>query len=329
MTDIFRKITINDSFIDVADIMASLCDIYAPPEQKAYVMGAVMTKGIKAQFLSHAAQYLLENAVCLDLKNPLTIDVCGTGGDGGRTFNVSTAVAFVLAAGAVPVAKHGNKAMSSGSGSSDVLAALGVAISTDAASAGACFSQHNLCFMQAQNFHPILKNIAMVRRALAVPTFFNFLGPLLNPAKARRQIIGVYDAGMTEKMAMAAKLMGKTDVMVVHSSDGLDEISTRAVTHGHYLSGGNITSITIDPKDFGITNFQDIKGASPEYNAAIIEDIFTGTANSEAASLVCINSAAAFVIAGVEKNMQDGYARATDIIKSGLARKKLNDMRQI
>lgn len=318
----------------VPALMESLCAETTPIEQKAFALGAAMAKGITAEFLAHAAHYLLNVATPLELDVQGAVDVCGTGGDSGtagaKTFNISTAVAFVLAGQGVFVVKHGNKAVSGPSGSSDVLEALGVVLCTTSEEAKGCFKKHGLCFLSAPHFHPVLKNVAPLRRALGVPTFFNVLGPLVNPARVMRQLIGVYDAEMAEKIALAAGMLGKEKIMVVGSEDGLDELSPCAPTRLVRLESGVLTRDVVDPKALGLAPscLKDIAGGSAVENARLIVRVFSGQETGPALDAIALNAGAAFVVAGVDKDLACGLARARDVVRSGKAQEKLESLKK-
>lgn len=302
--------------------MDEMCGENISVEKKSARLASVSDDDVTADMLASCAQYLLNRAVPLDLGD--AIDICGTGGSGGaKTFNVSTAAAFVLAAGGVKVVKHGNRAVSSRSGSTDVLAALGVPVCMTADDARKCFTWNNLCFVSAPAFHPALKNVAAARKSLGRPSFFNILGPLCNPARTKKQVIGVYHARFLPRIAGAAKILGKTDVMVAHSADGLDEFSVSAETEICFLKDGKISGGKFTPEILARP-----EGGTAKENAAVIRKVFEG-AKGPAAEIVCLNAGAGFVVAGVEKSIPAGAARARDVIAEGLALKKLSGMRDV
>ncbi|MGC9211842.1 MAG: anthranilate phosphoribosyltransferase [Athalassotoga sp.] len=255
------------------------------------------------------------------------IDTCGTGGDGGKTFNISTAVALVAAAAGVKVAKHGNRAVSSKSGSADVLSTLGLDIEEDFETAKRSIENTGFAFFFAQKYHLAMRNIAPVRRDLGVRTVFNLLGPLTNPVKIKGQLIGVYDRKIVHLIAEVLNNLGIERAMVVHGSDGLDEITITGKTYVSELKEGIIKDYTIDPRDFGIfyANIEDIKGGDPLENATIIRSIFEGKRGPKR-EIVLINSAAALYTGKVAKNMREGFLMASEIVDSGLALKKLNEI---
>ncbi len=316
----------------MTQLLAALCDDAVKTDEKTSLLSAVKPADITGAMLAESARWLLDHALPLTI-NGDALDVCGTGGDAGRgikTFNISTAAAFVLAAGGVSVVKHGNKAVSSQSGSSDVLEKLSVTVCTDAASAQRLHRQHNLCFIAAPAFHPVLAKLAPVRRALGRPTFLNLLGPLCNPARTKRQLIGIFDAGFAPAMAEAACLLGKTDVMIAHSDDGLDEISLSAPTQVLRLQDGRVTHSTLSPADFGATlaPAEAVRGGDAAENAKIIETVFAGGTPTVATDIICLNASAGFVLAGAAKDFKQGFALARQVISEGRAQKKLLELKK-
>lgn len=309
------------------DIMSLLCG-EASVAEKRHAIESVTPDCITGAFLADCAQYLLERALPLDLDG---FDVCGTGGDAGaiKTFNVSTAVAFVTAAAGMPVIKHGNRAISSQSGSSDVLGALNVSVCSTPEEAYAQFNRHRLCFVAAPAFHPVLGKIADVRRSIGKPTFLNLLGPLCNPARTKRQLIGVFHAGFLKPVAEAARLLGKTDALAVHSDDGLDEISISKPTQACLLKNGKVVRLDLQPENAGVmrADLKKLRGGSAADNAAIIEKVFSTYTDSPATDIIAVNAAAAFMIYGLDRNLAQGVARAREVLSSGAAYQKLKDMR--
>lgn len=305
------------------NIMDMLCSETIAEDEK---ISAIVSFSATGESLAAAAQWLLDRASPLDLGCD-ALDICGSGGDSGmiKTFNISTAAAFVLAAGGVKIAKHGNRAVSSQSGSSDVLSALGIPVCENEDDAKRQFDKSNLCFISAPAFHPALKTISPLRKKIGKPTFLNVLGPLCNPARVKRQVIGIFDEKFLLPVVQAAKILGKTHVMAVRGKDGMDEISLCADTDIFCLKSENISRETFSPKT-GNVNLQDLRGGEAVENAAIICRIFSGKKNS-ATDIVCLNAGAGFIVAGLENDMERGFARAHDIISSGRALKKLEGMR--
>lgn len=256
------------------------------------------------------------------------IDVCGTGGDGAGTLNVSTATAFVVAACGVPVAKHGNRAMSSRTGAADVLEALGVPINLDADAARKSLIGPGFAFLFAPSYHPAMKNVAPVRRDLGFRTVFNLLGPICNPAGVRRQLIGIYAREWLEPVAHVLAGLGTEKAWIVHGASGLDEISTTGATRVAMLENGHVTVEDIVPEDAGIERsaLAALKGGTAEENARAIGALFAG-AKGAYRDIVLLNAAAALIVAGEASNLKDGVARAAEAIDQGRAAAALEQAR--
>ncbi|HKD22784.1 MAG TPA: anthranilate phosphoribosyltransferase [Rhizomicrobium sp.] len=248
------------------------------------------------------------------------IDLCGTGGDGHGTLNVSTAAAFVVAACGVPVAKHGNRNMSSRTGTADVLEALGVRIDLAPQAAEYCLREVGLCFLFAQTYHPAMKHVAPIRRELGFRTVFNLLGPLSNPAGVRRQLIGVYSRDWLVPVAHVLAKLGSEKAWIVHGSDGLDEMTTTGVSHIAVLEDGKVSTMTVAPQDVGLEHatLASLKGGIPEDNADAIRRLLGGTKGAFR-DIVLLNAGAALVVADVARDLKDGIAQAAKAIDSGAA----------
>src|SRR5215831_7782072 len=253
------------------------------------------------------------------------IDLCGTGGDGQGTLNISTACAFVVAGAGVPVAKHGNRNMSSKSGAADVLEALGANIDVDATCASACLKETGVCFLFAQRYHPATKHAAPVRRALGFRTIFNLLGPLTNPARVKRQLVGVFGSEWVEPLARAMKLLGSEFAWVVHGAEGLDELSIAGKTNVAVLQDGSVRGHIVTPEDGGLrrTSLRALKGGTADENAQALERLFDGEQSSYR-DIVLLNSAAALIVAGKAPDLKHGVERAAQSLDTGLARKTLD-----
>lgn len=249
------------------------------------------------------------------------IDIVGTGGDRSGTFNISTAAAFVAAGAGAKVAKHGNRAASSKSGSADVLLALGVNIQLAPEQAEEVLRNAGMVFLSAPMFHPAMKNIVAVRKALKIRTIFNILGPFANPAGTKRQLVGVPNADIAKKMAKAATKLGYTRLLIVASEDGMDEISLSAKTRAYEVRGKSVKTFTIDPKKYGFkkSSKKDILGGSAEENAAIIQEILNGTKSAKR-DIVVLNAGFALVVAGLARSAREGIRLAEESIDSGKAR---------
>ena len=297
----------------------------ATPAQIGSFITALRVKGETIDEITGAARVMREKATKIETKHSLVVDTCGTGGDGSHTFNISTTVAFVVAGAGVPVAKHGNRAISSHSGSADVLKALGVNIEISPEIVGKCIDEIGIGFLFAPTLHSAMKHAIGPRREIGIRTVFNVLGPLTNPAGAKAQVIGVYDSNLIEPLANVLKNLGAQSAFVVHGDDGLDEITTTTTTQISQLAHGNVINYTIDPAEFGITNADpsDLIGANPETNAEITCRVLNGEVGPKR-DITLINSAVAIVAGGKSSDIQSALEIAADAIDSGKALEKLN-----
>lgn len=254
------------------------------------------------------------------------IDTCGTGGDGVGTFNISTTVAFVVAGAGLPVAKHGNRSVSSKCGSADVLNALGVSLNLTPQQVGECITDVGIGFLFAPAFHPAMKYAIGPRRELAVRTIFNVLGPLTNPAGARRQLMGVYAPELTEPLANVLCLLGGESAFVVHGDGGLDELTTTGPNRVSELRDGQVRTYTLDPQSLGFKPCkpEDLLGGDPQENAAITRGLLDGTVDSAKRDVVLLNAAAGIVVGGLAPDLPAGIELAARSIDSGAALAKLN-----
>ena len=248
------------------------------------------------------------------------VDTCGTGGDGIQTFNVSTVSAFVAAAAGAKVAKHGGRSVSSTCGSADVLEALGINVNKTADEVAASVNEIGIGFMFAPNHHSAMKYAAPVRKALGVRTIFNLLGPLTNPASAKRQVMGVFDQVLTGKLAKVLQKLGSEHVLVVHGTDGMDEISFTGDTYIAELKDGKVTEYTVNPEQFGLSAHQlkDIQIQNAAESKAMIMDVLTGKKGA-ARDIVLMNAGAAIYTAGVVTSLAAGIAKAAKMIDEGKA----------
>lgn len=259
------------------------------------------------------------------------LDTCGTGGDGHSTFNISTAVAFVAAGASVPVAKHGNKAVSSLSGSADVLSELGIKVDCEKSLMERALKEANICFMMAPLFHKAMRHVAPVRAELGFRSIFNMLGPLLNPANAKYQLLGVYSKDLVEPMAMVLKQIGVKKAMIVHGSDGLDEITLTGKSYVCELDGGNLKNYEIDPQEYGMQycTLTDLKGGDAKFNAQELKNLLIGKGNKYYNDIVLLNSAAAIYVAKKAESIEEGLQIAQQSIKSGAAYESLQKLVRI
>ncbi len=283
-------------------------------------------KGTTEDELFSLASIMRSRCIRVNTKHGTFVDVVGTGGSKAKTFNVSTAAAFVTAGAGVPVAKHGNRAATSNSGSADVLAALGVNPSIDAARAAKCLDEIGMCFMFAPNFHLLSPVLGKVRRSLGFPTIFNNLGPLCNPAGAPHQIIGVWREDLVEKTARVLARLGTKKSWVVHGDDGLDEITLCGRTLVAEIDGGLVRSFALSPGDLGLheNSMNGLSVPSAEESSRLIKEILSGDCkNKTAEDLVVANASAAIYLAGAASNYLNASESARASIKSGAAYEKL------
>ncbi len=302
----------------------------ATPSQIAAFITALRMKGETADEICGAARAMRKKALSFKINTDDTIlDTCGTGGDACNTFNISTACAFVAAAGGVKVAKHGNRAVSSKSGSADVLEALGIKIDLSAELVKRCIEEIGIGFLFAPIFHRAMKYASAPRKEIGIRTIFNLLGPLTNPVGADVQVLGVFSPELTERIAYVLMRLGIREAMVVSGLDKMDEISICAVSRISHLRNGDIKTFHVSPEDFGIMRCppDEIEGGGPRDNARIIMDIFSGEKGAKR-DAVLINSAAALVVSGKAKDLSEGIRLAQEIIDSGLAIKKLNELKE-
>ena len=298
-------------------LMEELISGDVPVEQVGALLVALRMRGETSEELFGFSECLLEKT-SFENKYDLLLDVCGTGGDGAGTFNVSTAVALVVASLGVPVAKHGNRGVSSRSGSSDVLEALNLKSDQTSTEANRSLEELGLSFLFAPAFHPVLAKLAQVRKNLGVYTFFNVLGPLLNPAPLTHQMMGVYHPNLLKKVTEVLKKKGLHHAFVVCGEDGLDELTLSGPSHLFRLKNAQISGEKVTPEDFGLKRapLEQVKGGTPEENANIIEAIFNGEKSAKR-DLVILNAAAALVLVEKERNFQDAAQLAARALDSG------------
>jgi len=287
------------------------------------------TKGETVEEITGAAEVLREMSQKLKLNSQELVDTCGTGGDGQNTFNISTASAIVAAAAGVKIAKHGNKSISSKSGSSDLLEFSGINIDLDEEQAQKCFDDNGITFMFAPKYHKAMKNVANVRKSIKTRTIFNVLGPLSNPANAKYQILGVYDKKLILPIAKVIKGLGIKRAMVVHSEEGLDEISCEKDTYIAEVNENEISEYTINPKEFGleILSLESLKVDSVEESYKIFMNMLENK-DETAVNIVSLNAGAAIYISGIKENLKEGIEFAKELIISGKALKKFEDLKK-
>jgi anthranilate phosphoribosyltransferase len=283
-------------------------------------------KGETIEEITASAKVMRALATSVELsRNDYLVDTCGTGGDGLGLFNISTASAFVVAAAGGKVAKHGNRSISSKSGSADVLEAAGINLNISPELISHCIEEIGLGFMFAPAHHSAMKHAIGPRKELAVRTIFNVLGPLTNPAKAPNQIMGVYDKSLVEPIANVLKGLNSRHVMVVHSEDGLDEFSIANTTYVAELKDNNISTYTVHPGDFGLEegNLDSIKAENAEQSLALINEAFSGK-KGVARDIIALNAGAAIYVSGLVSSFDEGVTQANQILSDGSAQDKLD-----
>lgn len=312
------------SYAEAEAVMNEIMDGQASPVQMSAYLTALSMKGETIDEISASAAGMRAHCIKL-LHNMDVLEIVGTGGDGANTFNISTTSALVIAAGGVPVAKHGNRAASSKCGAADVLEALGVTITLPPEKSTQLLEKIGICFLFAQNYHIAMKYVAPIRRELGIRTVFNILGPLSNPAGANMELMGVYDQALVEPLARVMAKLGVKRGMVVYGQDKLDEISMSAPTAVCEVRDGNFKSFVITPEQFGFTRCDKsaLAGGSPAENAAITRAILDGRETGPKRGAVCMNAGAALYIAGKADTLEEGVKRAGEILDSGAALQKL------
>lgn len=315
------------SIMEAEEAMNDIMTGTASPSQISAFLVGLRMKGETIEEITGCAKAMKNNAIAFDTELENTIDTCGTGGDGGRTFNISTAVAIVAAAGGVKVIKHGNRAVSSRSGSADVLTELGFNINLDFESSKQCLKKTGMTFLFAQKYHIAMKNAAPIRKELETRTIFNLLGPICNPGNIKFQVMGVFDKNLTHPIAEVLSKLGRERAMLLHGNDGLDEITLTTTTTVSELKNGKVIDYIINPEDYGmkLCNMQELAGGDAKENAEIIKEIFQGTKGCKR-EIVLLNSAAALYIGKMTDSFEEGLKMAADLIDSGKAIEKLQEL---
>lgn len=308
------------STAQAAEAMEAIMSGQIPPAQIAGLLIALAMKGERPAELVGLATTMRTHATPLERRDGEVFDTCGTGGDGAGTVNISTAAALVVAAAGVPVAKHGNRSVSSRCGSADVLEALGMQVAMSPDTAAHLLDTEGFTFLFAPTFHPAMRHAGPARRDLGVRTAFNLLGPLTNPAAPARQIVGVPQAELTEVMARTLLALGSTRAWVVHSADGLDELSTSGHTKVSEVLEGTVRSFYVHPGDVGlpVSPVEDLRGGDAATNAAMIRALLEG-ARGAVRDVVLFNAGAALMLSDAASTVNEGIARAAEAIDSGAA----------
>ena len=312
------------SMDEMSTIMRHIMTGEATPAQIGGFLIGLRMKGETVEEIAAAAQIMRELVTPVFVENQHLVDIVGTGGDGMNTFNISTTSAIVVAAAGGKVAKHGNRSVSSKSGSADVLEALGVNINLTPEQVSECVNKIGIGFMFAPLHHSAMKHAIGPRREMGVRTIFNLLGPLTNPANASTQLLGVFSKAWVEPIAQVLKRLGSEHVLVVHSEDGLDEISIAAPTNVAELRNGSISSYSITPEEFGLNraSLDNIQVHSIEESLAMVRSVLDNQA-SPARDIVVLNAGAAIYAANLTNNLANGIAQAQAVLNNGAAREKL------
>ncbi len=309
---------------EAEEVMLEIMDGSTTASQiAAYLMGLRM-KGETVEEIAGSARAMRSRAVRIQAADHLVVDTCGTGGDRASTFNISTTAAFVIAGAGITVAKHGNRSVSSRSGSADVLKALGVRIDLPPERIGDCLNEVGVGFLFAPLFHGAIKHCAGPRQEMGIRTLLNILGPLTNPAGASVQVLGVYDGSLTELIAKVLVHLGTQHCFVVHGMDGLDEITLTDRTQVSEGKAGVVSSYHLQPSDFGLArvSIKELVGGAPEENARITKDVLQGVKGPRR-DIVCMNAAPAFVATESVTSLQEGFQMAARMIDTGAAMGKL------
>lgn len=314
------------AYAEAEAVMDEIMSGQATPVQMSAYLTALALKGETIDEITASAAGMRAHCIKL-LHNLNVLEIVGTGGDGSNSFNISTTSSLVIAAGGVPVAKHGNRAASSKSGAADVLETLGVKITLTPERSAEILKKINICFLFAQNYHIAMKYVAPIRKELGIRTVFNILGPLSNPAGANMELMGVYDQSLVEPLAQVMANLGVNRGMVVYGQDSLDEISMCAPTSVCEIRDGKFTSYEITPEQFGYERCEKgaLTGGTPAENAEITKAILKGEEKGPKRQAVCLNAGAALYIAGKATSIEEGVKLAESLIDSGAALKKLEE----
>jgi anthranilate phosphoribosyltransferase len=320
-----NRVSLSES--ETIEVMNQIMSGEATPLQVASFLTALRMKGETIEEITGAARVMREKAHRVHVASNIVLDTCGTGGDQKGTFNISTTCAFVVAAAGVKVAKHGNRSVSSQSGSADVLAALGVKVDAPKERVEACIAEIGIGFLFAPLLHEAMKYAVQPRRDIGIRTIFNLLGPLTNPAMANYQLIGLYSGNLVGAIAHVLKNLGSICALVVHGLEGLDEISLCGPTQVAELRNGEVKEYLIEPEQLGLKRcaLADLHGGSPDQSAAIVRQVLQGNPGP-ARDVVLLNSGAALYVSGSAGSVKDGMRLAAQSIDSGRAREKLEQL---
>ncbi|MDO4997791.1 MAG: anthranilate phosphoribosyltransferase [Neisseria sp.] len=319
------------AYQDMHDLMRQIMNGEVPPEQIAAIITALRMKGESVAEISAAASVMREFATKVAVQNPHNlVDIVGTGGDGAKTFNISTTAMFVAAAAGAKVAKHGGRSVSSSSGAADVMEKIGANLNLNAEQVGKSIDQIGIGFMFAPNHHNAMRHVAPVRRALGFRSIFNILGPLTNPANASNQVLGVFDEKLCFMLAQVLQQLGSEHVLVVHGSDGLDEITITGSSKIAELKQGQISEYSINPEQFGLPvypNLDAIRVENSQESFAMMNAVLVGEQGA-ARDIVLLNAAACLYAGNIVATIADGILASQESIDSGKARQKQNEFIQ-
>jgi anthranilate phosphoribosyltransferase len=332
LTETLAKI-VDGHEVDHVEAQAAMAEIMSGEATQAQIgafLVALRMRGETVEQIEGFARAMRGNCIKIRSRHQDLVDTCGTGGDLLDTFNVSTAAALVAAAAGVPIAKHGNRSVSSQCGSADVLMELGVCIELEPGQVEACLDELGIGFLFAPSLHPAMKHAIGPRRELGLRTVFNILGPLTNPAGAERQLLGVFDAELTEVLARTLGRLGSKHAMIVHGLSGLDELSTLGPTQVTELRDGEVTSYTVDPDELGLPRAapEDIEGGDPQRSAEVLVAAISGERGPRR-DIVLLNAGAAIYVGGKCDDLAEGIDMAASVIDSGAAREKLEALRSM
>jgi len=303
-------------------------------KMREFLLSLKLDENTPVEVIAAGAEVMKAHSIKLPISEELSntaVDVVGTGGDKIGSFNISTTTSIICAAAGSVVAKHGNRSITSKSGSADVLEALGVRLDLGVVENAKLLEESGWCFMFAQNHHPAMKFIMPVRKSIDEKTVFNILGPLTNPANVKKSLLGVFDKSFIPKMAKAMELNGATNVMVVSSKEGMDEIGISDITYAMHLKDGKMTELEIDPRNYGMKRaiLESIRGGDAKMNADIMLDIFEGYASDAQRDVVLLNAGVALYVDGMAGDIQEGIDMARDVVSFGIAKEKLNQIIEV
>lgn len=316
---------------EMAEVIEQIMDGEATPSQIASFLTGLRMKGEAVSEITGAAKVMLDKANRITPSSEVVLDLCGTGGDHHGTYNVSTTASFIVAGAGVPVAKHGNRSVSSPVGSADVLEALGINIDYSIEQAQRCLEETGIVFLFAPLYHPAMKNVAVPRKEIGIRTIFNILGPIANPAGVKHQVIGVYSESLLDPVIKVLRNLGHTSALVIHGSDAMDEFTVTGKTTVAELRGGMVKKYQFDPLELGLKkrNLDELKGGqSPQENAQIVLSILSGEEKEAKRDIALLNAAAAIYVADEDSDMAQALERATESLDSGKALSKLNEFKE-